>query len=101
MATKTQYTYEGQTKQAYLEGPLILWPTDDKQWIVVHKQIGLTVCGDKVWSKKSEALNYALSLIDYEEAGRKIMLDTGDITVFYQVNDRDFLLRAWEKLKEF
>lgn len=53
MATKIDFTYKGQTKQAYKEGALIIWPTDDGQWTVLHELTALSVCNKKTMENET------------------------------------------------
>ena len=100
MATKINFTYEGKTQQAYKEGSLILWQCDDKQWIVLHEGTAMMVHKDKSWEKKRDAMAYAQALMDYEENGKRIIWDCTSYQAFYQINDEDFIVRAWEKVKD-
>lgn len=100
MATKIDFTYKGQTKQAYKEGTLIIWPTDDGQWTVLHELTALSVCNKKQWKMKRDAMAYCQALIDYEENGVKIIWDFKNQDTFVQANGFDYLVRVWEKLKD-
>lgn len=100
MASKIEFTYNGQTKQAYKEQDLILWPLDDGPWIVLHEKTAMMVHKDKSWKMKRDALAYARALIDYEEDGKKIIWDCSTYQTFYQVNDEAFIVRAWNKVKD-
>lgn len=107
MATKVNFTFRNETKQAYKEGPFILWMIGDKgPWTVVHEQSGKTVTGGnslqegKTWEKKRDALAFAQALIDYEEDGKRINWDTNRYDVFYELNDSDFVRRLWNTVKD-
>ena len=101
MAVKTTFTVDGETKQCYREGPFILWMNGDKgPWTVFHEQTSLTVTDGKTWEKKRDALAFAQALLDYEENGVKINWDTNRYDTFYQLNDKDFVRRMWQKVKD-
>lgn len=106
MATKIEFTYDGETKQAYKEGPLILWMIGEKgPWTVLHEQSkravtgGDTLAEGKTWEKKRDAMAFAQALLDYEEDGRKVNWDTSDYKIFYELNDENFIRRMWDKVK--
>lgn len=80
----------------YVERDLFIFKAP-KGWKVGHVNSGNGVCGGKRWVKKSEALAYALRLLDYNENG--LYFDWSGLTdsEFWSKNKTEFGHRAYEE----
>lgn len=103
MAKKIMHTlsdlFGGAETQVYQEGELFVFSNNEQGWTVGHLKTNLGVCDDMHWPKKGQALDYAKRIMDYEENGVKINWDASTKQIFYQVNDANFVQRAFDACK--